>query len=205
LVGHIWLRPLWRHRRQLLLRYLEPDLVQLRNDLLNLSAVEAELHLDIHHEAYANRALVEAVTARCRAAGIPPARVAIARMATSLITFQREQLRQDLSDSPVTSWDALMAAAAEIDQTMATTAWHKALRDSYVSQHVYILMFLVLDSRAYREHLLLDEHPRVQPWHEWLADLIATVMQEHGHSTPRAVALAQRRLASTRFAWRRAR
>jgi len=28
---------------------------------------------------------------------------------------------------------------------------------------------------------------------ERLADMIATVMQEHGHSTPRAVALALRR------------
>jgi len=192
-VSQIWLRPLWRHRRQLLVRYLEPELVQLRNDLLNLSAAEAELHLDIHHEAYANRAMVEAVTARCRAAGIPPARVAIARMATSLITFQRENLLQDPSYGLVTSWEALMEeAAAEMDQTMAATAWAKALRDSYVSQHVYIIMFLVLESRVYRERLLLDERPRIQPWHERLADMVATVMQEHGQSTPRAVALAQR-------------
>jgi hypothetical protein len=194
--GHIWLRPLWRHRRQLLLRYLEPELVQLRNDLLNLSAEEAELHLDIHHEAYANRVMVEAVTARCRAAGIPPARVAIAHMATSLLTFQREHLLQDPSYGLVTSWEALMEeAAAEMDQTMAATAWEKALRDSYVSQHVYIIMFLVLDGRAYRERLLIDERPRVQPWHERLADMVATVMQEHGHATPRAVALAQRAAA----------
>jgi hypothetical protein len=196
LVGQIWLRPLWRHRRQLLLRYLEPELVQLRNDLLNLSAEEAELHLDIHHEAYANRVMVEAVTARCRAAGIPPARVAIAHMATSLLTFQREHLLQDPSYGLVTSWEALMEeAAAEMDQTMAATAWEKALRDSYVSQHVYIIMFLVLDGRAYRERLLIDERPRVQPWHERLADMVATVMQEHGHATPRAAALAQRAAA----------
>ena len=39
-------------------------------------------------------------------------------------------------------------AAAEIDQTMALTAWEKALRESYIAQHVYRLMFLVLDSRA---------------------------------------------------------
>src|SRR5262249_23638168 len=37
LVGQIWLWPLWRQRRQLLARYLRTDLVQLRNDLLNLS------------------------------------------------------------------------------------------------------------------------------------------------------------------------
>ena len=206
LVGQIWLRPLWRHRRQLLLRYLAPELAQLRNDLLNLSAAEAELHLDIHHEAYANRVMVEAVTARCRATGIPPARVAIAHMATSLITFQRDNLLQDPSYGLVTSWEALMeAAAAEMDQTMAATAWEKALRDSYVSQHVYIIMFLVLDSRAYRERLLLDERPRVQAWHEKLADLVATVMQEHGQSTPRAVALAQRRAAAKPWARIRAR
>ena len=73
LVTQIWLRPLWRHRRQWLARYLQADLVQLRNDLLNLSAEEAERHLDIHHTAYANRAIVEVVAARCHAAGISPA------------------------------------------------------------------------------------------------------------------------------------
>jgi hypothetical protein len=73
LVTQIWLWPLWRHRRQLLARYVEPELAQLRHDLLNLTAAEAELHLDIHHEAYANRAIVEEVMARCRAAGIPSA------------------------------------------------------------------------------------------------------------------------------------
>jgi len=203
-VSQVWLRPLWRRRRQLLLQYLEPELVQLRNDLLNLSAAEAELHLDIHHAAYANRAIVEAVTARCRAAGIPPARVAIARLVTCLLTFQRDNLLQDPSYGLVTSWEALMEeAAAEIDQTMAETAWAKALRDSYVSQHVYIVMFLVLESHAYRERLLLDERPQVQPWHARLADLIATVMQEHGQSTPRAVAMVQR--AATGPPWARIR
>src|SRR3982751_4927589 len=93
---------------QLLLRYLEPELVQLRNDLLNLSAAEAELHLDLHHAAYANRAMVEAVTARCRAVGIAPTRVAIARMATILITVQREHLLQDPSYGLGISWEALM-------------------------------------------------------------------------------------------------
>jgi hypothetical protein len=206
LVGQVWLRPLWRHRRQLLLRYVEPELVQLRNDLLNLSAAEAELQLDLHHAAYANRAMVEAVTARCRAAGIAPTRVAIARMATILITVQREHLLQDPSYGLGISWEALMQeAAAEIDQTMAATAWAKALRDSYVTQYVYIVMFLVLESRAYRERLLLDERPQVQPWHERLADIIATVMQEHGHATPRAVALAQRKAAGTLLARIRAR
>jgi hypothetical protein len=132
--------------------------------------------------------------------------VAIAQMATSLITFQRENLLQDPIYGLITSWDALMEeAAAEIDQTMAATAWEKALRDSYVSQHLYILMFLVLESRAYRERLLIDERPRVQPWHERLADIIATVMQEHGQSTPRAVALAQRGTAGTPWARIRAR
>jgi hypothetical protein len=205
-VSQIWLRPLWRQRRQLLLRYLEPDLVQLRNDLLNLSAVEAELHLDMHPAAYANRVMVEAVAARCRAAGIAPARVAIARMATCLLTFQREHLRQDPTDGRSLSWEALMQeAAAEIDQTIAATAWAKAMRNSYVTQHVYIVMFLVLDSRTYRERLLLDERPRIRSWHVQLADLIATVMQEHGHATPRAIVLAQRRAARTPWAWLRAR
>jgi hypothetical protein len=205
-VSQIWLRPLWRQRRQLLVRYLEPDLVQLRNDLLNLSAVEAELHLDMHPAAYANRVMVEAVAARCRAAGFAPARVAIARMATCLITFQREHLRQDPTYGRSISWEALMQeAAAEIDQTIAAAAWAKAMRNSYVTQNVYIVMFLVLDSRTYRERLLLDERPQVQSWHAQLADLIATVMQEHGHATPRAVALAQRRVAGTPWAWIRAR
>jgi hypothetical protein len=202
----LWLRPLWRHRRHLLVRYLEPELVQLRNDLLNLTAAEAELHLDIHHAAYANRAMVEAVVARCQAAGISLARSAIARMAASLITFHRDNVLQDPSYGLVTSWEQLMEnAAAEIDQTMAATAWEKALRDSYVAQHVYIIMFLVLDCRAYREILLIDERPRVQAWHAQLADLIATVMQEHGHATPRAVAVAQRTAAGTPWARIRAR
>ena len=206
LVTQIWLRPLWRHRRQWLARYLQADLVQLRNDLLNLSAAQAELHLDIHHMAYANRAIVEAVAARCHAAGIRPARSAIARMATCLLTFQRDNLLQDPSYGRVTSWESLMEeAAAEIDQVMAATAWERALRDSYVSQHVYIVMFLVLDCPAYREKLLIDERPRVQAWHEQLADLIATVMQEHGQSTPRCAALAQRGTARKRLAWRRVR
>ena len=203
LVTQIWLRPLWRHRRQWLARYLQADLVQLRNDLLNLSAEEAERHLDIHHTAYANRAIVEAVAARCHAAGISPARNAIARMATCLLTFHRDNLLQDPGYGRVTSWESLMEeAAAEIDQAMATTAWERALRDSYVSQHVYIVMFLVLDSPAYREKLLIDERPRVQAWHEQLADMIATVMQEHGQSTPRWVALSQRQTARKWFAWR---
>jgi hypothetical protein len=114
-------------------------------------------------------------------------------MAASLITFQRDNLIQDPSYGLVTSWNALMEeAAAEIDQAMAATAWKKALRDAYVYQHVYLIMFLVLDSREFREILLLDEHPRVQSWHEQLADIVATIMHEHGQSTPRFVALTQR-------------
>lgn len=206
LVNQLWLRPLWRNRRQLLSRYLRPELVQLRNDLLNLSAAEAELHLDIHHEAYANRTIVEAVAARCRAARISPARSAIARMAASLITFHRDNVIQDPNYGLATSWDMLMEdAAAEIDQTLATTAWERALRDSNVSQHVYMLMFLVLDSREFRERLLIDERPRVQSWHEGLADIVATVMHEHGQSTPRYAALAPRGTAGKSWAWRRAR
>ena len=202
LIGQIWLWPLWRHRRQLLLRYVEPELVQLRNDLLNLSAAEAALHLDVHHTAYANRAMVEEVAARCRAAGFSPARVAMARMATSLITFRRNNVLQDPSYGAVTSWEALMEeAAAEIDQAMARTAWAKALHTSTIYQQVYILMFLVLDGRAYRESLLIDEDPRVQAWHQQLADLIATVMHQHGHATPRSRTLAQR--AAQRTGWRR--
>jgi hypothetical protein len=200
LIGQLWLRPLWRHRRQVLLRYVEPELVQLRNDLLNLSAVEAELHLDIHHAAYANRAIVEAVAARCRAAGIPPARCAMARMATSLITFHRDNLLQDPGYGLVTSWEELMEdAATEIDQAMARTAWGKALCDGYISQQVYLIMFLVLDCRAYREILLLDEHPRVEAWHQQLADIIATVMHQHGHATPRYSTLARRSAKSNGF------
>jgi hypothetical protein len=201
LVGQIWLLPLWHHRRQLLLRYFEPDLIQLRNDLLNLSVTEAERHLDMHHETYANRAIVEDVAARCRAAGIPPARGAMARMAANLLTFHRDNVIQAPSYGLVTSWDELMEeAAAEIDQAMAATAWEQALRDSYISQQVYIIMFLVLESRAYRELLLVNERPRIQAWHQHLADIIATVMHEHGQSTPRAVALARRPTRGSRLA-----
>jgi hypothetical protein len=175
-------------------------LVQLRNDLLNLSAAEAELHLDIHHETYANRAIVEAVAARCRTAGISPARIAIARMAASLITFQRDNIIQDPSYGTVTSWDGLIEeAASEIDQMIAFTSWEKALRDSYVTQQVYIVMFLVLDAREYREILLIDERPEIQPWHENLADIIATVMHEHGQSTPRYGAIASGQTAGSPF------
>jgi hypothetical protein len=200
-----WLWPLWRHRRQVLLRYVAPELVQLRNDLLNLSAAEAELHLDIHHEAYANRAIVEEVVEHCRAAEMRPARQAIARMATSLLTFHRDNLLQDPSYGLVTSWDELMAdAAAEIDQAMAATAWERALRDAYISQHVYIIMFLVLDSRAFREVLLIDERPRVQAWHQQLAEIIATVMHAHGQSTPLYGTLARRATQREGFTRKRA-
>ena len=200
----LWLRPLWRQRRQLLARYVAPELTQLRHDLLNLSAAQAALHLDIHQEAYANRAIVAAVADRCRAAGVSPPRVAMARMAASLLTFQRANVLNDPSYDPATSWAALTEeAAAEIDKVMALTALEKALRESYVSQHVYILMFLVLDSPAYREHLLLDERPRVEAWHQQVADLIATVMHEHGHTTPRFVAMARRETTPHRHApWR---
>jgi hypothetical protein len=203
-VTQLWLRPLWGKRRQLLARYLRDDLVQLRNDLLNLTAGQAELQLAMHLTAYANRAIVEAVAARCQAAGISPARTAIARMATILLTFHRDNLVQDPGYGLVTSWTDLMEeAAAEIDQTIATTAWEHALRDSYVSQHVYVLMFLVLDSPAFREKLLMNERPRVQAWHEHLADLIATVMQAHGHPTPRFRTIAQRGTTGTSWGWRR--
>jgi hypothetical protein len=210
LAGQIWLWPLWRQRRQRLARYVEPELAQLRNDLLNLSAVQAALQLDIHQEAYANRTIVEAVAARCRAAGVSPPRVAMARMATSLLTFQRTNVLKDPLYDPDTSWATLTEeAAAEIDKRMALTAWQKAMRESYVSQHVYILMFLVLDSPAYREQLLIDELPRSVAWHQQLADLIATVMHEHGHATPRYATLAQQTPRSQRHArwvsrWRQA-
>src|SRR5262249_37646151 len=163
-------------------------------------------HLEMHYTAYTNRVMAEAVAARCRAAGLSPARSAIARMATILLTFHRDNLIQDPSYGLVTSWNRLMEeAAAEIDQTIAATAWAHAMRDSYVSQHVYILMFLVLESPAVHAKLLIDERPRVQPWHADVADLIATVMQEHGHTTPRAIALAQRAAAGSPWARIRAR
>ncbi len=201
LVAQVWLWPLWRQRRQLLARYVEPELVQLRDDLLNLSAVQAALQLDIHQEAYANRIIVEAVAARCRAAGVSAARQATARMAASLLTFQRTNMLKDPIYDPDTSWEALTEeAAAEIDKMMALTAWQKAMRESYVSQDVYILLFLVLDSPAYREQLLIDERPRVAAWHQTLADLIATVMHEHGQSTPRSVTLARRSAPGSRLA-----
>jgi hypothetical protein len=193
LAVQIWLWPLWRQCRQRLARYVEPELTQLRNDLLNLSAVQAALQLDIHQEAYANRTIVEAVAARCRGAGVSQPRVAMARMATSLLTFQRTNILKDPLYDPETSWATLTEeAAAEIDTMMALTAWQKAMRESYVSQNVYILMFLVLDSPAYREQLLIDELPRMAAWHQQLADLIATVMHEHGQATPRYATLAQR-------------
>src|SRR3989441_1578177 len=162
----------------------------------------AALHLDIHHTAYANRAMVEAVAARGRAAGFSPARVAMARMATSLITFRRDNVLQARGYGAATSWEALMEeAATELDQAMARTAWARALHTSTIYQRVYLLMFLVLDCRAYREILLIDEHPRVQAWHQQLADLMATVMHQHGHATPRSRMLAQR--AVQRKGWRR--
>jgi len=200
--GLLWLRSLWR---RVLTRALAPELAQLRTDLLNLSAAEAELHLDLYDEAYANRVIVEAVDARCRAAGLPRARRAIARLAASLLTLHRANVLQDPGYGLATSWDMLMEeAAAEIDQAMAATAWERALRDAYVYQHVYGVLFLVLDRRTFRDLLLLNERPRLQPWHEQVADLIATVMHEHGHPTPRSATLAHRGTAGRRWTWRRA-
>jgi hypothetical protein len=40
--------------------------------------------------------------------------------------------------------------------------------------------------------LLIQERPRIQAWHDTVADLIATVMHEHGQSTPRYEAMARR-------------
>jgi hypothetical protein len=194
LAFQLWLRPLWRQRRAWLARYVAPELLQVREDVLNLTAMEAELHLDMQHEAYAHRAMVEAVEARCDAAGIATARKAIARMAVILLTMQRVHMLEDASYSHAKSWDELMTeAAAEINQAMAATAWERAMQDSYIYQHVYLLLFLVLDAPAYRATLLVQPAPRkVQPWHAQLADLIAQVMQEHGQGTPRAEALARR-------------
>jgi hypothetical protein len=206
LVGQIWLWPLWHHRRQLLAHYVEPELIQMRNDLLNLSVAEAERHLDILPEAYANRAIVEEVAARCRAAGVSPARSAIARMAASLLTLHRDNILQDPGYGMVTTWDELLeSAAAEIDQALAATVWEQALRDGYIYQQVYIVLFLVLESRAYREILLVNERPRIQAWHQELADLIATVMHAHGHATPRYATLARRSMPGRRWARIRAR
>src|SRR5688572_28490373 len=86
-------------------------------------------------------------------------------------------------------------ATEKIDQNMAFNAWERARQDSAIYQDIYMLMFLVLDSPSFRETLLINESPHnMQPWHEALADLIATVMKDHEQSTPRAVALAQRRI-----------
>jgi len=191
LIGQHWLWPLWRARRDLLMRWLAPELTHLRHDLLNLSAAEAERHLDISHVAYANRAIVEDVGTRCRAVGLSPARCAIARMAASLITFHRDNLLQDPAYGVETSWEALQEeAAAEINQGLAATAWERALRDVYVSHDVYCVMFLVLDSRPFREILLINERPRLAAWHRQLAAIIATVMQAHGQATPSATTFA---------------
>ncbi|MGE3541365.1 MAG: hypothetical protein AB7N91_28520 [Candidatus Tectimicrobiota bacterium] len=196
LANQLWLRPLWRHRRQLLARYVEPELLQVREDVLNLTAIEAEFHLDIQYEAYAHRAIVEAVEARCDAIGIATARRAIVRMAVILLTMQREHMLEDPGYGLAKSWDDLMVeAAAEIDQQIAATAWARAMQDSYIYQHVYILVFLVLDSPAFRAKLLINQSPqKIQSWHKALADLIATVMQEHGQATPRGNALAERKV-----------
>jgi hypothetical protein len=165
LAVQIWLWPLWRHRRQLLLRYVEPELVQLRNDLLNLSAAEAELHLDLHHEDYANHTIVEAVAARCRSMGISPARTAMARMATSLITFHRDNVIQDTSYGLVTSWEALMAEAAEeIDQAMALTAWKRRCAMATLPS-TCIASCSWYWRVVHTGRLLIDERPRVEAWH----------------------------------------
>lgn len=202
LANQLWLRPLWHHRRQLLARYVEPELLQVRKDVLNLMAIEAELHLDIQYEAYANRAIVEAVEARCSAVDIPMTRRAIARMAVILLTMQREHMLEDPAYGLAKSWDDLMAeAAAEIDQQIAATAWVRAIQDSYIYQHVYILIFLILDSPDFRVKLFINQSPRkIQPWHKELADLIATVMQEHGQATPRGNALAKREATGSPYA-----
>jgi len=87
----------------------------------------------------------------------------IRQHALVLLPYHRDNLLQDPGYRLVTSWEELMAdAATELDQAMARTAWGKALCDGYISQQVYIIMFLVLDCRAYWEILLLDEHPRVE-------------------------------------------
>jgi hypothetical protein len=51
-------------------------------------------------------------------------------------------------------------------------------------------MFLVLDSRSFREILLIDERPQIKPWHGKLANIIAIVMHEHHQPTPRFAAIS---------------
>jgi transposase len=48
------------------------------------------------------------------------------------------------------------------------------------------------DEQARQAQLSPEERPRVEAWHQQVADLIATVMHEHGHATPRYVAMARR-------------
>jgi hypothetical protein len=141
--------------------------------------------------------MVEAVAARCQAAGISPARRAIAawRPASDL-----HRASADPSYGLVTSWKA--EDAAEIDQTMAATAGPltRQLRGpACVYPHVPCPRF----ARVPRA-LLIDERPQIR-WHAQLVDLIATVMLEHGHTTPRVVTLVQRGTAGTPWARIRAR
>ncbi len=147
----------------------------------------------MHNEGYANRAIVEHVAARCRATGISRGRCAMARMAASIITFDRDNVIQDPGYGLFTSWSELTEeAAAEIDTRMAATAWEEARHMGFISQQVYIIVFLVLDRAEFRDILLVDERPRIESWHRTIAEIIATVMHEHGQVTPLYARMARR-------------
>ena len=120
--------------------------------------------MDIQYEAYANRAIVEAVDDRCREEALATDRRAIARMAAILLTTQRTNMIEDPSYGREKSWDDLMTEATEkIDQSMAFNAWERARQDSAIYQDIYIVMFLVLDSPSFRETLLINESPHNIP------------------------------------------
>jgi hypothetical protein len=70
---------------------------------------------------------------------------------------------------------------------------------------MYIIMFLVLDCAPFRDVLLIDERPRIEPWHRQIAEIIATVMHNHGQPTPLYERMARRPVPRGIAGWIRAR
>ena len=163
----------------------EPELVRLRNDLLNLSAAEAELHLDIHRTAHATRVMVDAVAARCRAAGIPPPGWRSPGWRRASCLSARASPPGPLAGH---LWEALMETGPEEWTRRRRSAWHRASATARRQPALYRHVSRPR-SRAYREHAAGRTAPG-QSWHAQLANIIATVMQ--GTGTARVVPGATR-------------
>lgn len=180
LAFHVYVWPLWTNRKALLLRYVQPEHVRLRNELVELLIQVDERRLDMHPEAHANRSIVRDVDERCRTRGLEPAHRKVVVEATRLITFNRSNVLNEPDYVDADSWSDLdYGTRTQVDQRIAATAWEQAKRDIYFLSDVSLVCALVLGPDDMRETYARE----ALAWHHEVAEIIAVVMGEHGQST----------------------